>query len=72
MALDRTLMAVDVDTSSGFRPGRPRPLFHRSFGGNTWVFSGSDYAPAPDGQSFLVMAPAEDSSTHEIRVSLGL
>lgn len=43
------MMAVDVDTGSTFRAGRPRMLFEKV---------SSDYDVAPDGRRFLMLKPA--------------
>jgi Tol biopolymer transport system component len=47
------LMAVDVDTTAGFRPGPPKLLFE------TWVRGLSEYGVSKDGQRFLTLAPEE-------------
>ena len=54
-ALDSRLMAVDIDTSSGFRAGTPRPLFSlpmRSFGlpATSWSVDAS-------GEKFALIIP---------------
>jgi serine/threonine-protein kinase len=50
------LMAVDVQTGPPFRMGAPHPLFRLQVAGQTW-------APAPDGQRFLVTGrpPTQES-----------
>ena len=53
------MMAVDVDTSSGFRAGTPKVLFERN------LFGGSEepYDVAPDGKRFLMLKPAATTSS---------
>ncbi len=54
LALDRRLMAVDIDTSSGFRAGTPHALFRANVAGN--YVTRNRYRVANDGQSFLLLA----------------
>jgi Tol biopolymer transport system component len=49
----RTLTAVQVKPTTTFEPGTPRPLFNASFDPRGLQLS-SAYAPAADGQRFLV------------------
>ena len=54
VAADRTLVAVPVETDSEFAAGVPDLLFRPSFDPQSVTF-GSAYAPAPDGQRFLII-----------------
>jgi hypothetical protein len=59
-------MAAPVQTTGGLRAGSPTPLFAARFAA-FFNFSRCDYAPAPDGQSFLINTrvggdPAQTSS----------
>jgi Tol biopolymer transport system component len=54
LGTDRRLMAVDVDTSSGFRAGAPHPLFRANVSPN--YVTRDRYRAAKDGQSFLLLA----------------
>jgi DNA-binding winged helix-turn-helix (wHTH) protein/Tol biopolymer transport system component len=65
IAPDRTLMAVSVETATTFTLGTPEPLFRASFDPTSLAF-GSTYAPAPDGQRFLVAEIIGDSEPHFI------
>jgi Tol biopolymer transport system component len=56
VAPDRMLMAVSVDTAGGFRAGVAVPLF-RTAAGTAVSGLNTNYAPAPDGQRFLVTEP---------------
>jgi hypothetical protein len=53
------MMAVDVDTSIGFRIGVPKVLFERA------VFGGPEepYDVTPDGRRFLMLKSAVTEST---------
>ncbi len=53
-----TVMAVDVETDTEFRPGTPKPLFRVPLIGAaiTWGWDVS-----PDGKRFLLAVPVEDS-----------
>jgi hypothetical protein len=53
------MVAVDVDTSTGFRIGVPKVLFERA------NFGGPDepYDVAPDGKRFLMLKPAVATSS---------
>jgi len=59
---EQTLTAVPVGSGGGFQPGTPDPLFRVSFPARDLVF-GSVYAPAPDGQRFLVNEQVRDSES---------
>jgi eukaryotic-like serine/threonine-protein kinase len=54
VAADRTLVAVPVETEGTFAAGVPDLLFRPSFDPQSVTF-GSAYAPAPDGQRFLII-----------------
>ncbi len=54
LGIDRRLMAVDVDASSGFRAGTPHALFRANVSGN--YVTRNRYCVAKDGQSFLLLA----------------
>jgi hypothetical protein len=54
VAADRTLVAVPVQTQGTFQPGVPDLLFRPAFDPQSVTF-GSAYAPAPDGQRFLII-----------------
>jgi hypothetical protein len=51
-----SLMAVDIDTSKGFRAGRPRRLFNAPLSAS--LETGWDVSP--DGKRFLFAAPPRD------------
>jgi hypothetical protein len=53
-----SIMAVDIDTSKGFQPSLPRPLF---LSPSPVVNRG--WALAPDGKRFLMAVPADDVRT---------
>ena len=54
IAADRSLMAVSVKTEGGFAAGVPDFLFRPSFDPQSVAF-GAAYAPARDGQRFLII-----------------
>jgi eukaryotic-like serine/threonine-protein kinase len=56
---DHTLTALSVGKGASFDAGRPTPLFRASFDPHSLAF-GSSYAPAPDGQRFLVVEQGAD------------
>jgi Tol biopolymer transport system component/tRNA A-37 threonylcarbamoyl transferase component Bud32 len=56
---DDALWAVGIDTSSGFRAGRPRRLFGKEKLGGTV----QSYDVHPDGNQFIVLRSRRDSST---------
>ena len=58
------MIAVDVDTTSGFSAGKSRVLFDGSYLGG--------YDVSPDGQGFLMLKPVESqtSAITQIRVVL--
>ena len=63
IAPDHTLMAVSVDTATAFNAGAPEPLFRAPFDRTSLAF-GPVYAPAPDGQRFVVAEATGDSEPH--------
>ena len=54
VAQDHTLIAVPVRTEGTFRTGTPDLLFRPAFDPQSVRF-GSAYAPAPDGERFLII-----------------
>jgi len=58
LSLDGTLMAVSVDTTDGFYPGKPTPLFQTGLAVDGQV---EQYAVASDGIRFLVPTPVGPS-----------
>lgn len=59
IAADHTLMAVSVADDATFETRIPEPLFRMS--PDPWSLQfGSAYAPAPDGQRFLVTETHKD------------
>ena len=75
LALDRTLMAVDVRADHGsFAAGSPRPLFRTNLTGaylgapflNTRVRN--EYEVSADGQRFLLNEPVEGPSAYAVRI----
>ena len=60
LALDGTLMAVDVKTSPEFDAGIPRAPFQTN---SQVVYCRSSYAPTADAQRFLVNSYIEGDTT---------
>ncbi len=58
LSLDGALMAVSVDTTDGFYPGKPTPLFQTGLAVDGQV---EQYAVASDGIRFLVPTPVGPS-----------
>jgi serine/threonine-protein kinase len=54
------VMAVDIDATSGFSPGKPRMLFQGSYLQTPASFP--YYDVSPDGERFLMLKPVEQSS----------
>jgi Tol biopolymer transport system component len=54
LALDATLMAVDIRPAAKFEWGEPRPLFKTPL---SVGYDVEQYAPAPDGKRFLFQVP---------------
>jgi Tol biopolymer transport system component len=63
IAPEHTLMAVSVDTATVFNAGTPEPLFRAPFDSTSLAF-GPAYAPAPDGERFLVAEVIGDDEPH--------
>lgn len=63
IAPDQTLMAVSVETAPAFNARTPEPLFRASLDPTSLAF-GPAYAPAPDGQRFLVVEVIGDYEPH--------
>ena len=59
------IMAVEVETGNGFRPGIPEPLFQTSIVVNRAI---DQYAVASDGQRFLIVNPSTSTEEYEITV----
>ena len=68
VTLDRTLMAVSVTATDTLELGPPVPLFHVPLDARSLELS-SAYAPAPDGQRFIV-AEVGDQEEPRLHVSL--
>jgi hypothetical protein len=67
------MMAVEIDTRDGFVPGKPKILFegHSVPTPNPeWVRA--NYDVSPDGQRFLMVAPAEPGRTASNRIEVVL
>jgi Tol biopolymer transport system component len=72
-APDRKLMAVPIERGAGFEAGRPQPLFELPPEPGPWIQGGGDqrvYAPAADGQRFLISRPIGEESSAPITVVL--
>jgi Tol biopolymer transport system component len=67
VAPDRTLMAVSVETAATFDARTPEPLFRAPFDRTSLAF-GAAYAPAPDGQRFLVAEVIGDAEPHLVAI----
>ena len=68
LALDGTLMAVDVEaSSSSFEPGAPHPLFNTGIAGS-FVDRFNQYLVTRDGQRVLVNRSADDENSAPITV----
>jgi serine/threonine protein kinase len=67
LAPDATLMAVDIRTGAKFEWGVPHPLFKAPLNVNQVM---EQYAPAPDGKRFLLVAPASEISSAQFNVVL--
>jgi hypothetical protein len=65
----RTVMEVNVEPGAVFRPGQPHALFKlpAQIGG---AAADQAFAVSPDGKTFLVAVPAQESSTSGINVVL--
>ncbi len=56
LALDGTMMAVEIKTGAALEPGAPQPLFQTRINVNPGI---DQYAVTGDGQRFIVITPAE-------------
>jgi serine/threonine protein kinase/Tol biopolymer transport system component len=64
------IMAVDVDTRSGFSSGTPRMLFEGTYLPTPVVVP--DYDVSPDGQRFLMLKPAETQTSALTQINVVL
>jgi serine/threonine protein kinase/Tol biopolymer transport system component len=65
----RRIMAVDVDTTSGFSAGKPRMLFEGPYlPGGGFPF----YDVSPDGQRFLMLKPVEYQTSAPTQINVTL
>lgn len=67
LSADRSVVAVEVETSDGMEFARPRRLFRTSLGGNP-ADAREVYAAAADGSRFLLLGPVEASTDRPITV----
>jgi len=65
VALDKTLMAVEIRSGSGFAAGVPKPLFRTQM---KWLDIGFQYDVSPDGKRFLINTLAEEEKADAITV----
>jgi Tol biopolymer transport system component len=65
----RTVMAVEVEPGPRFRPGQPHARFKFPAQVNA-VTNDSGFAVSPDGKTFLVEVPGQESTTSGINVVL--
>jgi hypothetical protein len=54
------MMAVDINTQSGFSPGTPKVLFQGPY--QTLTASIPNYDVSADGQRFLMLEPTEQAA----------
>jgi Tol biopolymer transport system component len=64
------IMAVEVDTKSGFSPGTPRMLFEGAYLPTPAVLP--DYDVSPDGQRFLMLKPVETQTSAPTQINVVL
>jgi serine/threonine protein kinase/Tol biopolymer transport system component len=64
------IIAVEVDTKSGFSPGTPRMLFEGAYLPTPFVVP--DYDVSPDGQRFLMLKPAETQTSALTQINVVL
>jgi serine/threonine-protein kinase len=64
------VMAVNIDTESGFSAGSPRTLFEGSYLPTTASFSYYDISP--DGERFLMLKPVETEATAPTQIHVVL
>ncbi len=65
VAPDKTLMAVEITSGSGFAAGVPKPLFRTQM---KWLDIGFQYDVSPDGKRFLINTLAEEEKAEAITV----
>ena len=64
-----TIMAVDVETRSGFSAGKPRMLFEGAYlQGGSFPF----YDVSPDGQRFLMLKPVDSPTSAPTQINVVL
>ena len=63
-------MAVDIDTKSGFAPGKPRMLFEGPYLPTASSFP--YYDVSPDGQRFLMLKPVESQTSAPTQINVVL
>jgi eukaryotic-like serine/threonine-protein kinase len=68
LARDAVLMAVDIHADAKFEWGEPHRLFKTSL--STLSVGMEQYAPSPDGQRFLLVAPSSEISSTQFNVIL--
>jgi serine/threonine-protein kinase len=64
------IMAVEVDTKSGFSPGTPRMLFEGAYLPTPFVIP--NYDVSPDGQRFLMLKPVETQTSAPTQINVVL
>jgi len=64
------IMAVDIDTKSGFLPGRPRMLFAGPYLPTAASFP--YYDVSPDGERFLMLKPVESQASAPTQINIVL
>jgi len=67
LSADRSVVAVEIETSVGMHFARPRPLFRASLGGNP-ADAREVYAAAADGSRFLLAGQVEENTGRPITV----
>jgi Tol biopolymer transport system component len=68
----RKMMAVDLDTQTGFTPGKPHVLFEGDFEATHFGYVRANYDVAPDGQRFLMAQPAAPAEAPPSQISVVL
>jgi Tol biopolymer transport system component len=64
------IMAVEINTTSGFEPGKPRMLFDGPYLPTSGSFPWYDVSP--DGQRFLMLKPVESGATAPTQINVVL
>ncbi|HEU4724554.1 MAG TPA: protein kinase [Candidatus Eisenbacteria bacterium] len=64
--LDGRLMAVDIDTAAGFRPGTPRALFLLPM--RSSAFAAASWSVDASGEKFALVVPPPQSATSSIEI----